>query len=82
MLLEAHRWTGEEALADGLVDCIASPDKMFDAALELARKWAPKAKAGVYGVLRNELYGEADKAFQAISYVHSKRTNRRALTKL
>lgn len=82
MLLEAHRWTGEEALRDGIVDAIAPPDKIFEVALNLARTWAPKAKAGVYGVLRGELYGEADRMFQSISYVHSRRTNRKALVKL
>jgi len=82
MLLEAHKWTGEEAFADGLVDAIAPPEQMFDVALDLAKKWAPKAKAGVYGVLRAELYGEAARSFQAISYVHSRTTNRKALVKL
>ena len=46
MLLEAHRWTGKEALQDGVVDAIATPDNMFDVAMELARKWAPHAKMG------------------------------------
>lgn len=82
MLLEAHKWTGESALADGIVDTIAAPEDMFEVALEMARKWAPKAKMGVYGVLRAELYGDALKAFQRISYVHSRSTNRKALAKL
>jgi enoyl-CoA hydratase/carnithine racemase len=82
MLLQAHKWTGKEALADGVVDKIAPPDKMLEAAMSIARKWAPKAKAGVYGVLRHELYGEASKAFALISHVHSRETNRRALVKL
>ena len=47
MLLEAHRWTGEEALRDGIVDVVATPNEMFERALELARKWAPKAKMGM-----------------------------------
>ncbi|KAF3402960.1 Acetamidase regulatory protein [Talaromyces pinophilus] len=46
MLLEACRWTGKEALQDGIVDLIAEPEQMFDVALELARKWASKAKMG------------------------------------
>lgn len=82
MLLEAHKWTGEEALADGIVDLVATPDKMFDVALKLAEKWAPKAKWGVYGVLRSELWGEAAQKFQSISYVHSRQTSRPALVKL
>lgn len=82
MLLEAHRWTGKEALEDGIVDAIAEPDKMFDVALELAQKWAPKAKGGVYGLLRNELYGEALAKFQSISFVHGRMTSRPALSKI
>lgn len=72
MLLEADRWTGEQALADGIVDEIAEPDKMFDKALELARRLAPRAKMGVFSLLRNELYGEAGKAFREISYVYGR----------
>lgn len=82
MLLEAHKWTGEEALADGIVDAIAKPEEMFDVALDLARKWAPKAKMGVYSLLRNELYGEAGKAFREISYVYGRRTDLPAKAKI
>lgn len=82
MLLEAHKWTGEEALADGVVDAIAPPNEMFEVALDMAKKWAPKAKMGVYGVLRSELWGDATRAFQGISYVHSRSTNRKAMVKL
>jgi enoyl-CoA hydratase/carnithine racemase len=46
MLLEAHKWTAQEALQDGIVDAIADPDRMLDEALEIAAKWAPKAKMG------------------------------------
>lgn len=46
MLLEAHRWTAKEALEDGIVDAIAEPEQMLDAAIKLGEKWAPKAKMG------------------------------------
>ncbi|KAL4803110.1 ClpP/crotonase-like domain-containing protein [Aspergillus unguis] len=46
MLLEAHRWTGKEALADGIVHAVAEPEQMLEAALEMGKKWAPKAKMG------------------------------------
>ncbi|OJD23563.1 hypothetical protein ACJ73_05081 [Blastomyces percursus] len=82
MLLEAHRWTGKEALEDGIVDVIAEPEQMFDVAMELAEKWAPKAKMGVYGVLRAELLGEAIEKFQRISYVHGRETSRAAKVKI
>jgi enoyl-CoA hydratase/carnithine racemase len=74
MLLEAHRWTAEEALKDGIVDAVARPKDMLEKAFEIAEKWKGKGKAGVYGVLRNELWGEASKAFRDVSYVHSKST--------
>lgn len=82
MLLEAHRWTGEEALKDGIVDAIAEPERMLDVAVDLAGKWAPKAKGGVYGLLRSELYGEAMGKFQSISFVHGRATSRPALSKI
>lgn len=82
MLLEAHRWTGEQALEDGIVDAVAEPARMFDVALELARKWAPKAKMGVYSLLRNELYGEAGRMFREISYVHGRRIDSPAKAKI
>lgn len=46
MLLEAHRWTAEEAIRDGVIDAMAEPDQMFAVAMGLARKWAPKSKMG------------------------------------
>ena len=82
MLLEAHRWTGTEALKDGIVDAIAEPEKMFDVAMDMARKWAPKAKMDVYSVLRSELYGEAGKAFREISYNYSRRAEAPAKAKI
>ncbi|KAF2229518.1 ClpP/crotonase [Viridothelium virens] len=82
MLLEAHRWTGEEALKDGIVDAVAEPDEMLEAALELGRKIAPKAKMGVYATLREELWGEALKKFGRISYVHGRETSRPAKAKI
>lgn len=74
MLLEAHKWTGEQALADGIVDAVAPPDQMEQAAIELAKQQADRATMGVYGLLRAELWGEALEKFKRISYVHSKRT--------
>ena len=76
VLLEAHRYKAPEALEEGIVDYIAPPDKMFDVALEAAEKWKAKSKMGVYGVLRNELAGEATRAYQSNSYVHHKETSR------
>lgn len=82
MLLEAHRWTGQEALKDGIVDEIAAPEVMFEKALELARKVRGRAKMGVYAVLRNELWGEAASKLRAISYVHGRVTSAPAKAKI
>ena len=75
MLLEAHKWTGKEALEDGIVDEIAEPSEMLDVALKKAKEIQGRAKMGVYSLLRNELWGEASEAFRKISYVHGKVTN-------
>ncbi|KAE8382412.1 ClpP/crotonase [Aspergillus bertholletiae] len=82
VLLEGHRFTGKEALRDGLVDFIAQPDDMLAVASELAAKWAPKAKAGVYALLRLELNGEMARAVQQISHVYGRSTFLPGKTKL
>ncbi|ETI22879.1 hypothetical protein G647_04673 [Cladophialophora carrionii CBS 160.54] len=82
MLLEAHKFTGKEALEDGIVDLIVEPSALRRTAHDLARRVAPKAAAGVYGVLKSELYGEADREFQLISMVYSRPTSRQPKLKL
>ncbi|KAJ0416345.1 ClpP/crotonase-like domain-containing protein [Aspergillus carlsbadensis] len=82
MLLEGHRWTGKEALRDGIVHAVAEPEEMLEAALQMGREWAPKAKMGVYSVLRAELWGEAIQKFQRISYVHGRQTSVPAKAKI
>ncbi|KAA8651926.1 uncharacterized protein ATNIH1004_000825 [Aspergillus tanneri] len=82
VLLEGHRFSGKEALQDGLVDAIAEPEDMLLVAVELARKWAPKAKAGVYGLLGSELRGEMSRSLQQISYVHSRSTFSPGISKI
>ncbi|KIW78824.1 hypothetical protein AYO21_10570 [Fonsecaea monophora] len=82
MLLEAHKWTGEGALKDGIVDEICEPDKMRERAVEFAKTIAPRATMGVYGLLRAELWGEALDKFKAISYVHRKRIGTAAKAKI
>ncbi|KAJ3546132.1 hypothetical protein NM208_g2160 [Fusarium decemcellulare] len=82
VLLEGHKFKSSEALADGIVDELAPPEDMFDRALILANRVKGKAQMGVYGMLRSELYGDAVKAFQKISYVHSRVIAREAKVKL
>ncbi|ORY05581.1 ClpP/crotonase-like domain-containing protein [Clohesyomyces aquaticus] len=72
MLLEAHRWTGKQALEDGIVDAVAEPKEMLEKALEMGRGLQGRAKMGVYSLLRNELVGEATEKLRAISYVHGR----------
>lgn len=82
MLLEAHRWTGPEALRDGVVDFVAGPGEMEGVAVEVAGRWGPKAKMGVYALLRGELVGEAARAFREISYVFGRRVDLPARAKI
>lgn len=46
MLLEAHRWTGREALEDGIVDAVVEPEEMASFAISWGRRWAGKARMG------------------------------------
>lgn len=82
VLLTAHKYKAAEALDDGIVDGIAPPERMLEKAMELARSVKGGAKMGVYGMLRGELYGEAVRAFQGISNVHSRLVSREARVKL
>ncbi|KAF2471708.1 ClpP/crotonase [Lindgomyces ingoldianus] len=72
MLLEAHRWTGIQALQDGIVDAVAEPAEMLEVALEKGRSVQGRSKMGVYSSLRNELWGEATEKLRSISYVHGR----------
>lgn len=82
MLLEAHKWTGKTALEDGIVDEIAPPAEMLEAAIRLGERIAPKAKMGVYAALRGELCGEAIEKFQRIAWVHGKSSTTPAKAKI
>jgi hypothetical protein len=70
VLLERHRFTGKEALADEIVDAIAPPKSMFQLALDQAEKWKVKARKGVYGHLRAELLLEPRQRLKASFNVH------------
>lgn len=82
LLLEAHKFTGKEAYEDGIVDELADPGKMLEVALAKAREVAPRARMGVFSLLRNELYGDAQARLRSISYVHGKLTSRPAKAKI
>ncbi|KAI9323612.1 ClpP/crotonase-like domain-containing protein [Dichotomocladium elegans] len=56
MILQGHRFSAEQALAEHLVDEIAPQNEVLDKAKALALKWAPKAKSGiVYRQLKEEV---------------------------
>ncbi|OJD33179.1 enoyl-hydratase isomerase family protein [Diplodia corticola] len=74
MLLEGHRWTGKGAYEEAIVDVTAAPDRMLEEAVRLAERVAPKARKGVYALLRAELWGDAADAFRRISWVHGRET--------
>ncbi len=82
MLLEAHKWTGQKALEDGIVDAVAPPEKMLEVAVNLAREHSGRATMGVYGLLRSELWGEALEKLKMISFVHRKRVGTAAKAKI
>ncbi|KAF2417642.1 ClpP/crotonase [Tothia fuscella] len=82
MLLEAHRWTGKQALEDGIVDDVAEPEEMLTRAIALGKEVRGRAKMGVFSLLRNELWGEAGEKFRKISYVHGKMTGSPAKAKI
>ena len=82
VVLEAHLFTGKEALEGGIVDELAKPDEMLEKAVEWAERWKGKSKMGVYGILRGELVEEAVQQMQRISYVHSKPTSRHPKVKI
>lgn len=82
LLLEAHRFTGKEAFEDGIVDDLAEPEKMLEVALAKGREVAPRARMGVFALLRNELYGDAQAKIRGISYVHGRRTSNPAKAKI
>lgn len=63
MIIQGHRFTPQEALANYFIDEIA-PDSssVLPLAIQWAKKWSGKAKAGIiYGYLKEEMYSEAVK---------------------
>ncbi|KAF9892103.1 hypothetical protein FE257_002509 [Aspergillus nanangensis] len=82
VLLEAHKFTGKEALEAGIVDDIAPPEQLLEKALALAETVKGRARMGVFPLLRLELYGEALRAFQGISHVHHREVSRQPKVKL
>ena len=82
VLLQAHKYTGKEALQDGIVDVVAEPEKMLEEAVKLAEQWKEKSRMGVYGLLRDELWGVARRHYAMNSYVHRMETAREPKVKL
>lgn len=82
LLLQAHKFTATQALQDGIIDEAVAPEHMLDSALAIARTWADRAKANVYSLIREELYGDAMSKLKLISHVHGRTTSRPAGIKL
>ncbi|EHK97070.1 ClpP/crotonase [Glarea lozoyensis ATCC 20868] len=57
MVLEAHRWGGKEALENGIVDGLGGLEEVTKFIGE--KKLTGKAKSGVYGLLKKEMYRES-----------------------
>lgn len=69
MLLEARRWSPAEARDAGVVDELVEREGLRARGVELARGVAPKARRGVWALLRGELLeGEAVEGFARISW--------------
>lgn len=56
MVLEAKRFGGKESLESGIVDGLGGMDELMKFVEE--RKLAEKAKTGVYGLLKGEMFRE------------------------
>lgn len=56
MVLEAHRFSGPEALAASIVDGLGGIEEVY--ALIKERKLETKAKSGIYGIMKAEMYRE------------------------
>ncbi len=54
--IEAHRFTGKQALEAGVVDALGGLDELLKFVKE--RKLTEKGKTGVYGTLKAEMYRE------------------------
>jgi enoyl-CoA hydratase/carnithine racemase len=61
VMLEGYRFTGEEALANGMVDALGKDgEDSWKQAVSIAGKWAPKARAGpYYGQIKRECWSKA-----------------------
>ncbi|KAL2195686.1 ClpP/crotonase-like domain-containing protein [Corynascus similis CBS 632.67] len=57
LVLEARRFSGEAAVQAGLVDRVGGLDAVLDLVRE--RKLTGKAKTGIYGLLKAEMYRES-----------------------
>ncbi|KAK4205744.1 ClpP/crotonase-like domain-containing protein [Triangularia verruculosa] len=57
LVLEAKRFSGEEAVRGGLVDRVGGLEEVLQLVRE--RKLTDKAKTGIYGLLKTEMYRES-----------------------
>lgn len=54
LVLEAHRFNAQDALAGGVVDVLGGLDEAL--ALVKTRKLVEKGKSGIYGLMKGEMY--------------------------
>ncbi|KAF5342146.1 hypothetical protein D9611_001606 [Ephemerocybe angulata] len=61
--LEGHRFTPQEALKDGILDALVDGKTadILAAAEKLAAKFSPNAAAGVWGLIKHDLYRDSIK---------------------
>lgn len=75
LVLEAHRFGGQAAVEAGIVDRLGG----LEAVLELVRerKLTGKAKTGIYGLLKAEMYRESVALLSAEGYEQGEERDRR-----
>ncbi|KAK3990537.1 ClpP/crotonase-like domain-containing protein [Cladorrhinum sp. PSN332] len=77
LVLEAHRFPGKEALAGGIVDRLGGLDEVLRLVEE--RKLTGKAKTGIYGLLKAEMYRESVKFLSAQGYEDEEEKDRKLI---
>lgn len=75
LVLEAHRFGGEAAVAAGIVDRVGGLDAVL--ALVEERKLTGKARTGIYGLLKAEMYRESVALLSVEGYAAEEEKDRR-----
>ncbi|KAK4101860.1 ClpP/crotonase [Parathielavia hyrcaniae] len=75
LVLEAHRFAGREALEAGVVDRLGGLEVLLEFVRE--KRLTSKAKTGIYGLLKAEMYRESVALLSAVGYREGEEVHRR-----